>query len=40
MVLARFIRPLGIFLFVMAVLAALEWDVAAALLDWPHRIIN
>ena len=40
MVLARFLRPLAIFLFVMAVLAAFEWIIAAAFVDWPYRLVN
>ena len=40
MVLARFLRPLAIFLFVMAVLAAFEWIFAAAFVDWPYRLVN
>ena len=37
--LARF-GPLGIFLFVMAALAAFEWIIAAAFTDWPYRLVN
>ena len=40
MVLARFIRPIGTFLFVMAGLAALDWVIGTVMFGWPHRIIN
>jgi hypothetical protein len=40
MVLARFLRLLAMFLFVMAALAAFEWVIAAAFVDWPYRLVN
>ena len=40
MVVSRFLRPLAMFLFVMAVLAAFEWIIAAVFVDWPYRLVN
>ena len=40
MVVARLMRSLGIFLFVMAGLAALDWAVGMAIFGWPYRIVN
>ena len=40
MVFGRFIRPIGIFLFIMAGLATLDWVIGTAMFGWPHRIIN
>ena len=38
--LSRFMRPLGMFLIVVAGLAALDWVVGMAIFGWPHNIYN
>ena len=40
MVIARLMRWLGIFLFVMAGLAVLDWAISIAISGWPYRIVN
>ena len=40
MMIARLMRSLGIFLFVMAGLAALDWAIGMAIFGWPYRIVN
>ena len=40
MVIARLMRWLGIFLFVMAGLAVLDWAISIAIFGWPYRIVN